>query len=313
MKNTTIAKDVLIVGGGPAGLSASLWCADLGLSSVVFDRSSHLGGQLLRIHNPITNYIGLESVDGRELRDRFMLSFAGIDHEHHSGSEVVNVDTETLSVSLADDRLYKGRAIVIATGVRRRTLGVPGELEFAGKGILDSGAKERRSAAGKRVAVIGGGDAAAENALMLAEFAEKVVLIHRGPRLSARDEFLKPSFSHPKIEIRLNTTVTGFNGDQTLEKIGIEGRTNGSAEDLALDLAVIRIGVQPNTEFLGGQIELDHAGYAIVTRTCETSNAGVYAVGDVSNASSPTISTAVGTGATASKAIFSLLKLSLPV
>ncbi|MEP7212871.1 MAG: NAD(P)/FAD-dependent oxidoreductase [Acidobacteriota bacterium] len=299
----SIERDVLIIGGGPAGLSASLWCADMGLRSVVLDRSPELGGQLLRIYNPIKNHIGFETENGRELSGRFLESFKHVEHEHFVGIEIADLDIDSMSLTIADNRRFIGRAIVAATGVRRRSLGVEGETRFAGKGILDSGARQRKSAAGKRVAVIGGADAAVENALMLAEFAEKVILIHRGPELTAREEFVRRVIENPRIETRFNAVVRGFSGDQSLDTIELLDRATETAEDIAVDLAVIRIGVTPNSELLRGKIELDEAGYAFVNSHYETSASAVYAIGDLSNPTAPTISGAVGSAATAVKSV----------
>lgn len=299
----SVERDVLIMGGGPAGLSASLWCTELGLSSVVLDRSPELGGQLLRIYNPVKNYIGIESENGRALRDRFLESFKHVEHEHLIGAEIYDLDVDSMSLKLADGRVFNGRAIIAATGVRRRSLGIEGETRFAGNGILDSGAGQRKSAAGKCVAVIGGGDAAVENALILAEFAEKVILIHRGPVLSAREEFIRRSTENAKIETRFNTLVRAFEGDKTLDTITLFDRLTETTEDVAVDLAVIRIGVEPNSELFRGKIHLDDAGYVLVNSRGETSTPGIYAVGDLADPIAPTISGAVGSAATAIKSI----------
>ena len=307
--SNTINRDVLIVGGGPGGMSAALWCADLGMTSVIIERGAELGGQLLTIHNPVSNYLGAASRNGRELCDRFLRSVSAAKCERFAGTEISAVDIATHSVTDAGGVLYTGRAIVFATGVRRRELGVDGETRFAGLGLLDSGIRNRELAAGKRVAVIGGGDAAAENALLLAEYAQSIVLIHRGNRLTARGEFAAAILDHPKIEIRWDAIVQSFNGDARLQSLTLKHDPSGAVETVDVDLGLVRIGVDPNTELLRGKVDLDDRNYVIADSRCETSSPGIYAVGDVANPASPTIATAVGSGATAAKHInYSLRK-----
>ena len=296
-------KEVVIVGGGPAAISAAIWCADLGLKAVIIERSSELGGQLLNIHNHIRNYPGLDCENGRDLRDLFVRSLTGFSAECVLGAEISEICTRNKLVMLRDGRSFQGKALIIASGVRRRELGVTGEDRFAGKGLLESGARDPRVAMGKRVAVVGGGDAAVENALLLSEFADQITLIHRGPKLSARSEFTARAQNHAKIEILLDTTVQAFNGGTAVEEVELLNSQSKSATRLSVDLAIIRVGVVPNTELLRGKIDLDPAGYAIVNTCCETSVPGIYAIGDVANPSAPTIAGAVGTGATAAKTI----------
>ncbi|MFN2411842.1 MAG: NAD(P)/FAD-dependent oxidoreductase, partial [Pyrinomonadaceae bacterium] len=129
--------DVLIIGGGPAGMSAALWCSDFGRATLI-ERSGELGGQLLWIHNPITNYPGIETKNGRELRNRFAASIAGQDFFKSVDEEIVEIDCLQKSARGASGKNYSAKSLIVATGVRRRTLGIPGEIEFRGRGILES-------------------------------------------------------------------------------------------------------------------------------------------------------------------------------
>jgi len=157
--------DVLIIGGGPAGLSALLWCQDLNMSALLVESGDELGGQLLKIYNPITNYPGRFARDGREMAEHFLASLGDLTGRVRLNSKVVSFDAGNILATLESGEVLKARAAIIATGVRRRKLGIPGEDDFVGRGILESGAKDRESVKGKRVAIIGGGDAALENAL----------------------------------------------------------------------------------------------------------------------------------------------------
>ena len=293
--------DVLIIGGGPAGLSAFRWCAELGLSAVLVERSYELGGQLTWIHNPITNYLGRVAANGREMLTCFLSQIDGLESSSVIHSEVVEFDPASITARLANSQVISARAAIIATGVRRRRLEVPGETEFYGRGILESGAKEKETVKGKRVAIIGGGDAALENALILSEFAEKVYIIHRRSEFSARAEFVKRAVNDPRVEFLLDSTVTRFIGDDHLDTIRVSNRSN--EQTIEVDAALVRIGVQPNTEIFAGELDLDERGYIVADHHGATNVINVFAAGDVANADSPTICTSVGTGATASKLI----------
>ena len=297
--------DVLIIGGGPAGLSALLWCRDLGMSSLLVEKSSEFGGQLLSIYNPITNYLGREAANGREMLVHFLSQINELEGLVLLNSKVEMFDPQKISATVSDGNVINARAAIIASGVRRRILGVPGEEKFADRGILQSGARDKRTVIGKRVAIIGGGDAALENALIISEFAETVILIHRRVQFSARPEFLEAVTRNPKIQLFLESTVNEFCGDQRLASVSID--TPSGPMQIGIEAALIRIGVQPNTEFLSGKIDLDPEGYIVVDHLGVTNLPNIYAVGDVANSVSPTISSAVGYAATAAKSICNLL------
>ncbi|MGI8811523.1 MAG: NAD(P)/FAD-dependent oxidoreductase [Pyrinomonadaceae bacterium] len=300
--------DVIILGGGPAGLSAALWCSELRLDSIVIDRAVEPGGQLLNIHGPIKNYAGLSCADGRELTDTFIASLAVAGYRHLFGTTVDKIDVETFILTTTNGKRLAAKAMIIATGVRRRKLGVAGEDRFAGKGILGSGVGDARAAAGQIAMVIGGGDAAAENALILGKVADRILLVHRRDKLSAREEFVGQLVKDSRIEIRPNTIVKSFEGADGLESVVLSNVATNDTERFAAQIALIRIGVEPNSELLQNSLELDDAGYILIDSRCETSTRGIFAVGDVANPGAPTIATAAGNGATAAKQIFSLLK-----
>src|ERR671917_2388563 len=151
--------DVIIIGAGPAGLSAALWCDELGLDTLVIEQAAEVGGQLLRVYNPIENYLGVSASNGRELRDLFAAQVEGKEFDLWTEAEIESVDLKAKRVHLRSGEELQSIALVIATGVRRRRLGVPGESEFAGRGVLESGRLERDAVAGEDVLVVGGGEA----------------------------------------------------------------------------------------------------------------------------------------------------------
>ena len=307
MKGNSADFDVLVVGAGPAGLSVAMWCAELGLTSVVLEREAAGGGQMQSIYNPITNYLGSPARNGAELADRFLETFGQFNVPIEFGAGAVDVNVEGRSVAASNGKRYAGRFLVLATGVSRRRLNLPGENLFEQKGILVSGARDRREVAGKIVAVIGGGDAALENALMLSEFASHVYVIHRRTEFSARPSFVAKAAEDPRIEFIFGSSVASIDGDKRVESITVCIGPAGKTALMAVDFVLIRIGVEPNTDFLEGQVDLDPYGYVLVDSLCRTSAAGVSAVGDVANPIAPTIATAAGTGATAAKHIRFLL------
>ncbi len=299
--------DVIIIGGGAAGLSTALWCDELGLSALLLEKNAELGGQLLWTHNEIKNYLGREVKNGREMRDVFLEQIKKRKFSLYLQAEIAGIDLEKRQITLADETKFSARTVVIATGIRRRKLNVEGEDKFKNRGIIESGKKNAESITGKNVGIVGGGDAAFENALILAETASRVTLIHRRKDFRARAEFIEQVEQHPKIKIFTETAVQKITGNERIENVEIKNLVSNKTQILRVDALLIRIGVEPNTENFRGTLNLDKNGYIEVNREGQTSLEKVFAVGDVANPLAPTITTAAGTGATAAKAIFSLL------
>ena len=299
--------DVIIIGAGPAGLAAALWCDELGLDTLVLEQAEQIGGQLHSIYGPVANYPGLRANNGREFLDRFSERVAEADFDLWTNSEIASVDLKAKRVVLRSGEELQSISIIIATGVRRRRLGIPGEEEFGGRGIIESASRDRDEFAGKDVCVIGGGDAAAENALLLAEVCPTVTLVHRGKKLRARQTFVQQLQGAHCITVFPESIVTRILGGEKVEAVEILRRDALKPFQMAVAGVVIRIGVEPNTELFREQIECDDEGYVVVSSQHETNAANVFAVGDVSNALAPTISGATGAGATAAKVIASRL------
>jgi thioredoxin reductase (NADPH) len=299
--------DVLIIGAGPAGLSAARWCDELGLDTLVLEQAEEVGGQLLSVHNRIDNYLGLSVENGTELRDRFVEQHGDGEFDLWTNVEFESVDLKAKRVTLKSGEQLQSIAMIIATGLRRRRLGIPGETEFAGRGIIESGAHDREQFAGKDVCVIGGGDAAAENALLLAEVCPTVTLVHRGRKMRARREFTEALPTNHCVTVFPESIVHRIIGGDWVEAVEIERAGAIKAFQMAVQGVLIRIGFEPNTDFVRGQLELDERNYVIVDPQQETSVTNVFAIGDVANPLAPTIAGAVGGGATAAKVIASRL------
>lgn len=295
--------DLIIIGGGPGGLSAALWCAELGLNALLLEREAAFGGQLLHTFNAIKNHLGAEAENGRELRDRFLRQVENTSVVRRSGAEIVAADLVEKTVVLADGTRHSATAIIIATGVSRRKLGIPREVEFYGRGILESGEASKNDVAGKRILIVGGGDAAIENALILSRVAEKIFVVHRRSEFSARCEFVERASRDEKIEFIFNSAATAIVGNEEVEAVEVEHIPTGARLNIPVDAVLIRVGFEPNTALFRGQVDLDDVGFICVYGNCATSMPGVFAIGDVANPLAPTISVAVGGGATAAKII----------
>jgi thioredoxin reductase (NADPH) len=295
--------DVIIIGAGPAGLSTAFWCDELGLDTLVLEQDEQIGGQLHRVHNPIENYLGVKTRNGEEFFDLFAKDVESAEFDLWTQVAITSIDLKAKRISLASGETLQSIAIVIASGVSPRTLGVPGEKEFVGKGIIESGTRDRQLFAGHDVCVVGGGDAAVENTLLLAEVCPTVTLVHRGKKLRARHEFTERLQAVHCITVFTESVLTRIIGDDAVQAVEIRRKAGIKPFQLAVRGVLIRIGVEPNTHLFKEQLEMDEKSYIKVNSTQETNVPMVFAVGDVSNPLAPTISSATGAGATAAKVI----------
>ncbi len=299
----SLMHDVIIIGAGPAGLSAALWCDEMGLDTLVLEQNEEVGGQLLSVYNRIENYPGVRVENGREMRDLFAEQVKDSDFDLWTDVEIESVDLRAKRIALRSGEKLQAIGIIIATGVRRKRLGITGETELTGRGVTESGTRDRDQLAGKDVCVVGGGDAAAENALLLAEVCPTVTLVHRGEKLRARPEFAERLRGEHCITVFKESVLRRIIGETEVE--GVEIMRGGALKpfQMAVQGVLVRIGVEPNIELFREQLHVDERGYIIITGEQETSVLNVFAVGDVSNPLAPTISGASGAGATAAKII----------
>jgi thioredoxin reductase (NADPH) len=295
--------DVIVIGAGPAGLSAAFWCDELGLDTLVLEQAEEIGGQLHRVYNPINNYLGLKTPNGKELLERFAADVDDAGFDLWTSAEIESVDLRAKRIVLRSGERLQSIAIILATGVKARTLNIPGEKEFAGKGMIESATRDRDLFAGQDVCVIGGGDAAVENALILADVCPTVTLVHRGKKLRARREFAERLQPNHAVTVFTESVVTRILGADRVEAVEILRKDALKPFQLAVRGVLVRIGVEPNTELFREQLDLDGKGYVNVSSEQETNVPMVFAVGDVSNPLAPTISGATGAGATAAKII----------
>ena len=299
--------DVIIIGGGPAGMSALIWCYSLGLRGVLLEQSPELGGQMLQIFHRVLDYPGLIAENGRELRDHFaaQLDLLQLDYRTACDIEEVNLSERH---ARCDGKWLQAHGIIIATGARQRRLGIPGEDRFEIRGVSFSATRDHSLYAGKNVSVIGGGDSAVQNSLILARICPSVTLIHRSDRYRAREDWLKEARENPRITIINNAEATAIEGGDHVERLVIEDTRTREINTIETEGVFIRVGITPNTEMFRGQIELDEAGFIKTDQRQRTSAEMVYAAGDVCRPVSLSVATAVGHGAVATKDLAETLK-----
>ncbi len=300
--------DVLIIGAGPAGLAAAFWCYQLGLDVLVIEQQPEIGGQLHSIYGAIDNYPGLRAKDGEEFLENFAAGAAEAGFDLWTNVEIAKVDLVAKRATLISGEDLPAITIIIATGVRRRQLGIPGETEFEGKGIIKSGARDKDLYAGKDVCIIGGGDAAIENALLLAEGCATVTVVNRSKKLRARSEFREQLGTNHCVTVFNEAIATRILGSAAIEAVEIQRKQALKPFQMAVKGVLIRIGATPNSELFSDQLKVDDGGYISVSSQQETSVTNVFAIGDVSNSLAPTISGAAGDGATAAKVIAARLQ-----
>jgi thioredoxin reductase (NADPH) len=294
--------DVIIIGGGPAGMSALIWCHSLGLRAVLLEQSPELGGQMLEMFHRVLDYPGLVAENGSELRDHFTAQLDLLQLDYRTGHKIEEVDLSKRRARFGGEWM-EGHGVIIATGAHKRKLGIPGEERFEVRGVSFSATRDHSLYAGKKVTVIGGGDSAVQNSLLLASICPSVTLIHRSDRYRARPDWLEQARENPRITIIDNAEAKAIDGGERVERLIIEDTRTREIKTIDTEGVFIRVGVTPNTEMFRGQIEIDEAGFIKTDQRQQTSVEMVYAAGDVCRPVCLSVATAVGHGANAAKDI----------
>ena len=293
--------DVIIIGGGPAGLTAGLYAGRAKLKTLLIEQLV-AGGQAA-ITDLIDNYPGVaDGSIGPEITEQMERQAKKFGCEF-TMAEVVGVNfTGKEKIVTTTDGEFKGKTVIIASGTTHRKLGCPGEEEFIGRGVSFCATCDAAFFEDAPVAVVGGGDSAISIALYVTKFSSEVYVIHRRDALRATKVVQDKAFANPKIKIMWDSVVDEIKGSQTVEKIVLKNVKTGSLTDLPVDGVFMYIGLTPNTGFLDGAIELNEQGYVPVTANMETNVPGVFSAGDVNAKLLRQVVTAVGDGATAAVA-----------
>ncbi len=290
--------DLVIIGGGPAGLTAGLYAARARLNAILIEKVVP-GGQVV-ITDWIENYPGFpEGLSGPDLVEKLtkQVNRFGLKIE---SNEVVAVDlarpVKTLTLS---DRSITAHTVIIATGASPKKLGIPGEDRFYGKGVSFCATCDGPFFRDRVVATVGGGDTAVQESLFLTKFAKKVYLVHRRDKLRANAILQERAFANDKIEFIWDSVLTRIDGLTHVESISLKNVNTDEAAELAVDGCFIWVGILPNTKFLGNAVKLDENGFVVANLNMETSIPGVFVAGDVRNTPVRQITTAVGDAAIA--------------
>ena len=298
MTNNNHVFDMIIIGGGPAGYTAALYAARAGLDTLVLERLS-AGGQMALTHQ-IDNYPGFEDgIDGFSLADKMKKQAERFGAKSKT-AEVVRLDltAEPKRIETASE-IFLSRTVVLATGANPRELGVEKESELVGRGVAYCAACDGMFYRGKTVIVVGGGNAAVADALLLSRIAEKVILVHRRDTLRATKIYHEPLMQAENVEFRWNSTVKELLHEAKITGVRLSDMNTGEESTIACDGVFVSVGRKPATEFLGGQVELDGNGYVVAGEDTKTNIPGVFAVGDIRTKELRQIVTAVADGAVA--------------
>lgn len=296
--DATHVYDMVIVGGGPAGYTAALYAVRAGLDALVLERLS-AGGQMAQTEQ-IDNYPGFEEgVDGFSLAEK-MQKQAERFGAKSSYAEVSRLDlAANPKVVETSEGTFYGKTVVLATGATPRELGVAGEAELVGRGVAYCAACDGMFYKGKTVAVVGGGNTAAADALLLSRIAQKVILIHRRDTLRATKIYHQPLLDRENVEFHWNSTVAEFLHGDRLTGLRLKNVLTGEESTVECGGVFISVGRKPATDLVKDQLKLDGGGYIVADETTKTAIPGVYAVGDVRTKPLRQVVTAVADGAVA--------------
>ena len=299
--------DLLIVGGGLAGMTAGMYAARYGLSTGLIERMMG-GAQIINVER-IENFPGFpEGIAGAELAPALQEQAmnAGVEFIMDEAAQVTR-DGDFKQV-VGDGDSYRARAVIIATGSRLRSAGIPGEERLRDRGVSHCATCDGPMSMGQTVGVVGGGDSAADEALTLTEYADRVLLFHRRDELRAQQTLRERLLEHPKIDILWNTQVTEVLGEESVTGVRLRDSAANRDSEVALNSLFIYVGLEPNSELVRGLVKSDNAGHIPVNLSMETEEPGLYAVGDVRQHSVAQLVASAGDGATAAIAAFKYLR-----
>ena len=288
--------DIIIIGSGPAGLSAAIYAQRACLDTIVIEKNGISGGQVLNTWE-VDNYPGFPGVTGFELSRQFR------EHANKLGARVVQDEVVQVELSgnvkkvVCEEETYEARCVILASGAHHRTLEVPGEEELRGAGVSYCATCDGAFFRERTVAVVGGGDAALEDAIFLARMCEKVYIVHRRDKLRGAKRLQERLQALENIEFVWNSETVAIEGNAQVEALRLRQTKTGEERRLDVDGVFIAVGIAPESELYAGQLELDEQGYIRADESGQTSVPGVFAAGDVRTKALRQILTAASDGA----------------
>lgn len=299
--------NAIVIGAGPAGLTAGIYLSRARVKTLILNEGI-VGGQMVLTHE-IANYPGVESISGYQLANIMKKQALSFGCEIKSNIKIGDMDLNgnIKRVVLSDGTQFTSDAIIITTGGRSRTIGVPGEEKLKGHGISYCATCDGDFFTDKEIIVVGGGNSALEEAVSLTKYASKVTIVHQFNHFQAFEHAILEAKNNPKIDFIMESTIAGFNGDERLESVDIKNLKTGEVYNRKIDGTFVFIGYVPNTEFLKGKLDLNQWGEIVVKADMSTSIDGVFAAGDSITKRFRQVTTAVGDGTIAALAASSYI------
>jgi len=294
--------DVIILGGGPAGLTAAIYLSRARLSTLLLTEGTP-GGQMTLTHE-IANYPGIEKINGYMLGSVMKKQATAFGAVVKGNTEISSfcLEGEVKSVTAGDGQTYTAGAVILATGGRSRTLGVPGEDSFKGRGISYCATCDGDFFTGKEIVVVGGGNSALEEAVSLTKYATKVTVVHQFDHFQAFQYAVDEAKANPKLSFVMSSTIASFYGEEKLEGVKIRNLVTGEDRDFKTAGVFIFIGYVPNTEWLRGYVNMNDRGEIITGADMSTNVEGVFSAGDANAKRYRQVTTAVADGTVAALA-----------
>ena len=288
--------DAIVIGAGPAGLTAGIYLSRARLRTLILNEGT-VGGQMILTHE-IANYPGVENISGYQLSNimKKQAKSFGCDIKSNILISGLELEGELKRVRLGDGTVYTSDSVILSPGGRSRTLGVTNEDNFKGRGISYCATCDGDFFTGKEIVVVGGGNSALEEAVSLTKYAVKVSIVHRFDHFQAFEHAVQEAANNSRIHFIMESAITAFNGNEKLESVDIRNLKTGETINFKTDGAFIFIGYVPNTEFLNGKIELNKWGEIVVKPDMSTNIDGVYAAGDSTAKRFRQVTTAVSDG-----------------
>lgn len=291
--------DIIIIGGGPAGLTAAVYAGRADKSVLVIDKGA-FGGQIT-FSPKVENIPGFTSLSGNEFAEKLVDQAIAQGAEFESG-EVLSVRDGAVKTVVTEDGEFEGKALIIATGAKHRLLGVENEEKFIGDGISFCAVCDGAFYKGLTIGVVGGGNSALQEALLLSELAEKVYIIQNLAELTGEQKLREQIYAKDNVEVLTGTVVSQVNDGDTFTGITVQTVSDGQKRELTLDGLFIAIGLVPQNEPFADFINLNERGYAVADETCLTKTDGIFVAGDCRTKAIRQVATAVGDGAVAALA-----------